>query len=216
MNMNDDKGIFIIKEPKESDILLGQGHYRHPGNTRLNAIVDAKVMEYKNQSRPFKTYMVHEIIQRLRKKDGVRFLKELAPKGWIVVEDDKEAREKVSQRFQYTMRKQAENPPVAKDTDTKAKPGASTESVPAPRPNLVWNGTTVKVPFLPVFHQLQRSSVMVDDDINAVSKRLLECFAIIGVQEAFNYELVRILIIYDLLVWLCHVFLSCFLLIVRA
>ena len=84
----------IVEEPREDDVLLGQGHYRHLGNQKLNKIVDAKVDEYKNQSRVFKTYMAHDIINRMRSK-GVRFLKELAPKGWVVVKDDKEAREKV-------------------------------------------------------------------------------------------------------------------------
>ena len=185
----------IIKEPLPDDVLLGQGHYRHVGNQRLNKIVDARVTEYQNQSRPFKTYMAHDIIQRLRNK-GVRFLKELAPKGWVVVKDDKEAREKVAQRFQYMMRTMAKNASSEegkKEVKAPAKPkekaGVPTlEFVPEPQPNLIWKGTTVKVPFLPVFHNLQRSSVLVDDDINAVAARLQECFSIIGVEESFNYE----------------------------
>lgn len=181
----------IVKEPREDDVLLGQGHYRHQGNQKLNKIVDGKVDEYKNQSRVFKTYMAHDIINRMRSK-GVRFLKELAPKGWIVVKDDKEAREKVAQRFQYMMRKQAEAAKAAAratpaKTSTKQKSVLSA-STPSPRPNLSWHGITVKVPFLPVFHQLQKSSVMVDDDINEISGRLLECFEMIGVRCHFDYE----------------------------
>jgi hypothetical protein len=203
--------MIVIKEPTEDDVLLGQGHYRHPGNQMLNDIVDSKVHEYRNQSRPFKTYMAHEIIHSLRSK-GVRFLKELAGRrGWIIVKDDKEAREKVAQRFQYMMRKQAEDPFVAQhDTAALAKQTAtkqskiatlpplsssavatsfsSAEVVPSQQPNLIWDGSTVKVPFLPVFHQLHKSSVMVDDDINEVSKRLLDCFHIIGIQNRFNHE----------------------------
>ena len=183
------KEMTIIEEPRPSDCLLGQGHYRHPGNVRLNEIVDSKVLEYKAALRPFKTYMVHEIVQKLRKKDGVRFLKELKPKGWVVVNDDKEAREKISQRFQYSMRKLAENSSTVEDNSISANKSLQpTETVPVPQPNLVWKGTTVRVPFLPVFHQLQKTSVMVDDDINEVSKRLMECFQIIGVQEVFNHE----------------------------
>jgi hypothetical protein len=207
----DTKQLMIVKEPKEDDVLLGQGHYRHPGNQMLNNIVDAKVHEYKNQSRPFKTYMAHEIIHSLRSK-GVRFLKELAGRrGWIIAKDDKEAREKVAQRFQYMMRKQTENPFVAQqNADAVAKQPAtkqskmvnmsalfssaaaasfsSAEVVPSLQPTLIWDGSTVKVPFLPVFHQLQKSSVMVDDDVNEVSKRLLDCFHIIGIQNRFNHE----------------------------
>ena len=191
----------IIKEPLPDDVLLGQGHYRHVGNQRLNEIVDARVNEYQSQSRPFKTYMAHDIIQRLRNK-GVRFLKELAPKGWIVVKDDREAREKVAQRFQYMMRTLAKNAAISGEEKKKAiadaipkgKCGAlAMECVPEPQPNLVWKGTNVKVPFLPVFHNLQRSSVLVDDDINAVAARLQECFGLIDVQESFNYEQVSIL-----------------------
>lgn len=189
----------IIKEPLPGDVLLGQGHYRHEGNQRLNKIVDARVHEYQNQSRPFKTYMAHDIIQRLRNK-GVRFLKELAPKGWIVVNDDREAREKVAQRFQYTMRTLAKSASISgevkKEMVGDEKPNGkagdhAVECVPEPQPNLVWKGINVKVPFLPVFHNLQRSSVLVDDDINAVADRLQECFGIIDVQESFNFEKVN-------------------------
>ncbi|CAB9503701.1 expressed unknown protein [Seminavis robusta] len=208
----EDKHLMIVTEPDDNDVLLGQGHYRHPGNQRLNSIVDSKVSEYRTQSRPFKTYMAHEIISSLRNK-GARFLKELAPKGWIIVRDDKEAREKVAQRFQYMMRKQADNQFVAKDatkgTKSKAKaakaggtpiaptpeakPSSTTTTAPvAPVPSthstLAWNGGTVKIPFLPVFHQLQKSSVMVDDNVNEVFIRLQDCFRIIGVQESFNHE----------------------------
>ena len=193
----------IIRKPREDDVLLGQGHYRHPGNKLLNKIVDEKVDEYKIATRPFKTYMAHDIIQRLRNK-GVRFLKELAPKGWIIVKDDREAREKVAQRFQYMMRKQADNNSsntekseetvVIKNTTTfpDSPLESSTATTPAPLSQFVWKGTTVKVPFLPVFHQLHRTSVMVDDDIGAVPDRLLDCFGTIGVQDSFNYDQVSL------------------------
>jgi len=193
----------IIKEPSPQDVLLGQGYYRHPGNQKLNEIVDSKVHEYQNQSRPFKTYMAHEIIVRLR-KTGVRFLKELAPNGWVIVEDDREAREKVAQRFQYMMRLQAKKekevgtkPPTTKAIDPKIEAAAAATTatfattatyVRAPQPHLIWQGTSVKVPFLPVFHQLQKSSVLVDEDVNIVSKRLIQCFHIIEVEALFNSE----------------------------
>lgn len=177
--------MIVVEEPLEDDVLLGQGHYRHKGNKKLNKIVDEKVDEYKKLSRCFKTYMAHDIINRMRSK-GVRFLKELAPKGWVVVNDDKEAREKVAQRFQYMMRKQLAE--AKKDSAAKKPEAVASEAIPSRQPNLNWNGKTIKVPFLPVFHQLQKASVMVDDDINAISTRLQECFEIIGVQDDFNNE----------------------------
>jgi len=196
VTMAENKEETIIKYPRPEDVLLGQGYYRHPGNQALNKIVDVKVEEYRNQTRVFKTYMAHDIIQRMRKK-GTRFLKELAPKGpkgWMIVTDDAEPREKVAQRFQYMMRKH--KPPEEKDeigepttcTSENSKGASTGEKVPLSQPNLNWRGHTVKVPFLPVFHQLQKTSVMVDEDINAVAVRLLECFSIIGVNDSFNYE----------------------------
>jgi hypothetical protein len=100
----------IACEPREDDVLFGRGpvHQHHPGNRRMQLLLDNHREEYDKADRFDKTVIARTIIQMIESKRG-RFLKfEKNRNIWEEV-PDKMARDKVS----HAMRDNRKKPLVA-------------------------------------------------------------------------------------------------------
>jgi hypothetical protein len=112
----------LLVDPLPSDVMLGRGRafLRHPGNMRLNTVVNMNMQRYLNAgSRNEKTWITEEIVEIIQtcgNRPG-RFLR-YKPKagGWYEV-DDEEARVKVSHTVRYR-RRCMERHEISESTDS--------------------------------------------------------------------------------------------------
>lgn len=99
----------LLVDPLPSDVMLGRGRafLRHPGNQRLNTVVQKNMDRYlKARNRNEKTLITVEIVQIVQTygTPPARFLRYKAKtRGWYEV-DDEEARVKVSHTVRYRRR----------------------------------------------------------------------------------------------------------------
>jgi hypothetical protein len=114
------QGIVTTQIPGAFDVLLGRGqqHTRHPGNERLQTLLNMHSVRYNATSlRHEKTLITQEIVQSIQTASDLlvpgRFLKfDKEANGWVEV-DDVAARVKVSHAIRYASRyKKPKAPPV--------------------------------------------------------------------------------------------------------
>lgn len=115
-----------ISKPERFDVLLGRGqaHKNHPGNRRLNMLVDIRFKEYDaSNSRKDKTQITSDIVHQITEcgTEKGRFLR-LCPlnKVWFEV-DEETARLKVSQSLRYERRLPAAQGKPSSDSETSSR-----------------------------------------------------------------------------------------------
>ena len=158
----------IVGPPRKFDVLLGRGraHASHPGNKRLQIVVNVNKDWYNaSNSRHEKTRITENIVNQI-KRCGVetgRFLKPDGQGGWIEVNDDV-ARIKVSQTLRYTRRSLHMSVIPETDEHPKLPPPCVQNNVQAPqhRPHL--HTSSAFDEGLPVSHQ-----PLIQPDGNVVS-----------------------------------------------
>lgn len=129
----DDEPIAEIVVPSNFDVLFGRGRgkYAHPGNKRLQIMVNVYKDSYNTSSctNNEKARIIDQIVKQI-KKGGVeqgRFLKPDGHGGWLEV-TDKETRTKVSHTLRYT-RKSSHTSLIPEQNDYSSKGQASLEQV---------------------------------------------------------------------------------------
>jgi hypothetical protein len=146
------QNLVTTETPGPFDVLLGRGqqHTGHPGNERLQTLLNLSSVWYNaTSSRHEKTLITQEIVQSIQTAGDLpvpgRFLKfDKSANGWVEV-DDAAARIKVSHAIRYASRYRKR----------KATPPANFDGPPSPQEAIV-NTTGSDASRRPEVHQQER------------------------------------------------------------
>jgi hypothetical protein len=115
--------LHVLVDPLPSDVMLGRGRsfLHHPGNKRLQTVVEMNKHRYLNAAnRKEKTCITQEIVHIIQTYGNVpgRFLRyDAKAGGWYQV-DDHEARVKVSHAIRYRTKYNDSHAEVSESTDS--------------------------------------------------------------------------------------------------